>query len=182
MHKLTERHLQKMNYPQEGKTLFYLGILVRAGDEKKRSLGDKIYIRLHFEPNMKKLANEVIGVLMQYGLEEKLQWAIEGFYKNYHENTENISYDKKKFYLLAGAAFYSCTVNGIYSESLLGVKEVAEMLDQVGEEQWDSKKVSDYYRNKKTSRQFRKEFPDPDTFVGDRPAWLASTIEDFIKN
>lgn len=62
----------------------------------------------------------------------------------------------------------------------LGLREVAAILAQQGEEKWNSKKVSDYHRNKKVSGQFGKKLPEPATYVGDRPLWTKQQIDEFI--
>lgn len=131
MKNLAEKQLSDMQYRKNEKALFYLGALARSIDEaeekklKRRIFCNRIYIRSEFESNIKKLYNQTMEKIIQYGMEMKMDWALQGFVENYTNEVEKMLPEEKQFYLIAGTAFYGSFP--VFMEPVMSIREIAEL-------------------------------------------------------
>lgn len=131
MKHLAEKQLQDMKYDKSEKALFYLGALARSIDGaeekrlKRRIFCNRIYIRSEFEKNIQKLFNQTMEKITQYGLEQEMDWALQGFVENYSQEVEKIPTEEKRFYLISGTAFYGSAP--VFMEPVMSIKEIAEL-------------------------------------------------------
>lgn len=124
---VAEKELKEMGYGKNEKALFYLGALVRKVDGKqkesfdRKTFANRIFIKSEFESNIQKIYTDTMEKVVEYNVEEEVEWAMRGFVENYTEEIEKMKNEEKQFYLISGSAFV-----GVAQDEVMTFKEASE--------------------------------------------------------
>jgi len=125
---MAKKELDEMGYGKNEKTLFYLGAMVRKVDAKqeekmgRKTFANRIFIKSEFESNIKRLYTDTMEKVVEYQIENDVEWAMKGFTENCTEEVEKMKNEEKQFYLISGSAFAGV----VQTEEVLTFKEASE--------------------------------------------------------
>jgi len=123
---LAKRYIKEAYFSKEEAALFYLGVMARSLADIGAAGDCNILDSQAVGGSIKKTGLLIIDKLVENELEKTLEWAIDGFHKNYSEGLEETSVKEKYFYIASGAAFYATCSSCSKADEWMSAKEAAD--------------------------------------------------------